>query len=465
MTDVIDVVPDEVRETHGGNGGAATPAAAAIAPVSPSAPAPVSLSEAVSRLRRMTDKGFIAPIGDPEELRAAFAYQQQVYAAILGPDDYLYTVSFPGNGKPLITRNRDEAVRAADEHGGTVHANPLKGGVTKLARALGITARRIATKGLPHEPSAQYAYVEYEASHKNTGLSEIGVGWCDYREGRASAHALIATADTRAYSRAVLRLAGFSDVSGDEVITFDPITATAAPDTHGPTPPPSLDDPMVLAAARAWAEALVAQGKRYAPTAQQIMQYARELRARARRGEYSAAQQLGAQGLHWHGAAQDALGTEPWEVGPSPVTPEMIAVPPAEPSVARGGITEQQEREQAALDRALGTSDATRPISNKPATEGWDLSGSGSKKDDATPGTETGYGIPEPDLRQEVITTAQAKKLSGLLFEMFDGNRELAREWVRTHCHVQGSVDMRPNQYEVAMGVLSKLVTAKKEAK
>lgn len=459
MSEVIDVIPDEVV-TNGDNGAGAAIVAAP--------PAAVSLSEATARLRRLQDVGFIAPIASPEELRAAFAYQQQVYAAILSPDDYLYTVTFPGSSKPFVTRNQAEAARMADEHQGSMHASPLKGGVTKLARALGITARRALTKGLPEEPSAQYAYVEYVAEHKGTSRTEIGVGWCDYREGRASAHVVIATADTRAYTRAVLRLAGFSEVSGDEVL--GETTTNLAPGVREVIPPPSLDDPGVIAAARAWAEAVVAQGKRYAPTAQQVTQHARELRASARRGDYGSAQQLGAQGLHWQGAAQDGLGMEPWEVGPSPVTPEMIqaTAPEAAASAPPSGVQAAREtREQAALDRALGKGTGTKTTNAAPPTGGWDLSGKGSKKDDAGPKTasESPHGIPGPDLAQEAITMGQAKKLSLLAFELFDNDKDQARTWLREHCHIQGSVDMRPNQYEIAMSVLNKLVTAKKEAK
>jgi hypothetical protein len=66
--------------------------------------------------------------------------------------------------------------------------------------------------------------------------------------------------------------------------------------------------------------------------------------------------------------------------------------------------------------------------------------------------------MPQP--AAESITTAQAKKASILLMEVF-GGKERARAWLKSNAHVERSSQLRTNQYEVLINVL----TEKKEAK
>lgn len=437
----------------------------------------VSTAEAMARLRQLEGLGFITPVATPEQLREAFALRQRLYAAILAPDDYLYTVSYPDNTggkartKQDIANGYENAMERAKALGGIVSAKPLKSGIVKLARALNITAKRKLVKGLPDEPHASYSYVEYEATHEGTGMSEIGVGWCDRGE-RNRTHDIIATADTRAYGRAVMRLSGFGDVSADEIIAGasegdtpeyvpEPVASKEA------DPVPDIDDPAVVAASRSWADTIMSRnGKRYAADAKQLSQNARELRARARRGDARAAQQLGAQGLRWQGTAQDGIGYEPFEVEPAPVSPEAIQ---AAASAAAGKQAEsdekvtQTQREQEALDRVTGAATPPPSSSSGPSEEkGWNLSNKGSDKDDGDD-TPKSLGIPEPDHGTDIITTKQARNVSKLLLELTGGNKDKARQWLADQCHVDRSPSIRLNQYEIILDTLKRQIEKEKE--
>lgn len=414
--------------------------------------APEEQSDAIQTLN---DMGFITPIATPEQLRKAFAQKQKLYAAILDPSDYLYVVELPKTGgkgmRQAVFRAREQAEKAAkssssDSYKPEIRATPKKSGIVKLARALGIIAQRKAVKGLPEDPNAQYSYVVYEAQHKGTGLTEEGVGWCDKSErgGQISTHDCIATADTRAYNRAVLRLSGFGDVSADEIIAgasmdeeIPPYVPEKKQMKKPDALPPNINDE-VVAASRAWAEKFAERGQA-AAGAQQATKVARELRAKTRRGDTKAAVQLGEMGLTWQGRAQDDISSEPFEVDDAPpVKPEDVK----------------------AVEQAASGSNGEK--------QGWDLSGQGAAADDAPmpeqeqqPEPETPPSAPSgaseiPDANQaaETITTAQAKRVSKLLLKMTDNDREKAQQWLKHHAGVERSSHLRDNQYDAVMNKL-----------
>lgn len=437
------------------------PASSAIV-TAPSAVPVETAAAAMARFERMQAVGFIAPIANPQELREAFRAKQALYTAILDEDDFIYTVTFRDpKARAIMTRDRAYALEMVEKAPGTrAEASPMKRGVNKLARALGITATRVRTLGLPDESTAGYSFVEYEAVHNGTGISEIGVGWCDRSE-RSKVHDIIATADTRAYNRAVLRLAGFGDVSADEIIAgaSDGVDLPDyVPEGSGmkrPDPVPPLDDPSVMAAARAWAEAIADRpaATRFAAGTQQITQSARELRARARRGDHASGRALGTAGLRFDGAATDGLGYEPFESEPSPVTIEDV-------EAARAA---QQQAETAAVHKAAGAPNAApapAPAADNKAAEGWDLSAKGSEADDAPATEDTAeHKLPQPDLGTDVITTAQAKRLSSPLLTLVSKDKARAQAWVRKHLGIESgrTVEVRANQYEPALALLTKL--------
>lgn len=176
---------------------------------------------------QLADMGFITPVADPNLLREAFAYRQKLIAAILDPDhDFLYTVAYEeGNGqnakkKEYTTTVYADARKYEQQYHGRLKALPKKSGVTKLAAALGIRARVLEQKGLPLDKDADYAWVLYEVEHIKSGKREIGQGICtaDERPGRwMPKHHILSIADTRAYARAVLRIAGFGEVGAEEL--------------------------------------------------------------------------------------------------------------------------------------------------------------------------------------------------------------------------------------------------------
>lgn len=405
---------------------------------------PLALAEgdAVLSTSALADLGLIMPIATPQMLRAAFAEKQRLYAAILDEHDYIYSISYieQQKQKQAIYSNRADAEKASATYGVPYRASPKKSGIVKLAAALGIQAVRKQTSGLPSDPAATFSYVLYEATHKRTGRTEEGIGWCDTKE-RHKLHDIIATADTRAYNRAVLRLAGFGDVSADEILagaSTDDALPVIVLDSQQKKPaalPPPTDD-VVKIAMRSWAQEADKRGD-LAPVAQQTGQAARELRAKARRGSESAARALGAQGFAWEGQASDGLGYEPFVVETPTILPSDFA-----------------KLREAAKDQA--------PIA--PTEPGWNLSGAGSATDDKKPGapTETtreraaaGVASPSAEMGADTITTAQAKVLSESLLSKL-GTKDAAREWLQKNAGVDRSVKVQSHQYESVMNKLKK---------
>jgi len=411
----------------------------------------VTLDAGSLSMAQLSDMGIIAPIATPQVLRQAFAYKQRLYAAILDPNDYLYTVSYKEGKKTrqYVSGVRADAQKVADTYKVPLFAKPKKSGIVKLADALGIEAECKTRQGLPSDPIATFSYAVYEAVHKRSGRKAEGVGWCDTSErgGYISRHDVIATADTRAFNRAVLRLSGFGDVSADEIIAGAsgeedlPPFVPDAQSRKAPEPLPPLKDPNVTAAARAWAEGILtrANGEKFLPQAQQETKAFRELRARARRGDERSGTQLGTMGLNWHGGAQDSAGIEGFTVEASPVTPEDIAIV-----------------------RAAGAGEPPPAPSQSGDQSGWDLSSQGSKQDDAPAAPapapeaeEAGARVPMPQVERETITTAQAKTVSKLLMAIF-ADKTRARDWLKSNAHVERSSQLRTNQYEVLVNVLTK---------
>lgn len=401
-----------------------------------------------SSLTDLADLGFITPIATPARLRAAFAEKQRLYAAILDESDYIYTVSYTENGKTRqnIYTRREDAEKAAKAYGVDIRASPKKSGIVKLASALGIQARRRMVRGLPDDPAATYSYVVYEATHQRTGRSEEGIGWCDKTErgGRISSHDVIATADTRAYNRAILRLAGFGDVSADEIVGT---TSEEAPQAYveqaAPKKPlalPASTSDETITAQRWWAEEAAKREAAFLPDAQQTSKVGRELRARARRGNETAARQMGSLGYKWQGTAQDSLSHETFEVEAPTITVADFA----------------------RIKAAVG--DPTRP--------GWDLSGTGNaheedRKPDEKPITraQAAAEVPAPGVAKtnyqgrdgsvETITNIQAKNLSELLLAKL-GTRDAAQAWLKKHADVERSSLVRQNQYDALKNLLTK---------
>lgn len=425
----------------------------AMVPAAMSGSTPYDEGRELAVIQDLSDLGFILPIATPTRLRAAFAEKQKLYAAVLDESDYIYTVSFTENGKTRqnVYTRREDAEKAAEVYKVDIRASPKKSGIVKLASALGIEARRKHVRGLPDDPTAAYSYVVYEASHKRTGRSEEGIGWCDRSErgGRISSHDVIATADTRAYNRAVLRLAGFGDVSADEIVgtvvdeqPHSPEVATLR--KPAALPPPTSDE--ILVAQRAWAEE-AAQRTEMRADAQQNEKAAREMRARARRGNETAARQMGSLGFNWEGAAQDSLAHEPFEV--------------EAPTVKISDI----KRLKAA------TGDAAKPSGE--GGPGWNLSGTGNEREEnrlphekpiereqaaaavPAPGIATGKQNSGRDGSVETITSIQAKGLSEALLAKF-GTKEKAQAWLRKHADVERSSLVRQNQLDALKAQLAK---------
>jgi hypothetical protein len=409
------------------------------------------------QMNDLSDYGFILPVASPEKTREALAMRQRIYAAILDPLDYLYCVSFKDHGKPrqYISNRREDAQKVADTHKAPLLAKPKKSGIVKLADALNIEGE-ILNEEWKENPAdgTWYFEVTYKAIHRRTGRSALGKGACDKSErgGRISTHDILTTADTRAFNRAVLRLSGFGDVSADEIIagaSFDddiPAYVPQADTLKTPDARPASDDEQVVAASRAWAEAITArEGERWLPSAQQDTKQARELRAQGRRGDVRAAQQMGVMGLQWNGTAQDSLGHRSFPVADAPIKPSDLAA-------------------------VLGTPETPADPKANGKGAGWDLSSQGSDKDDTAPidrSPPTPANAPDPTLREvaanipapnpntEVITTAQAKNVSKLLLEVFSGSKEEARAWLKAAAGTESSRKLRLNQYEPTIAALN----------
>lgn len=400
-------------------------------------------------LSDLADLGFITPIATPTRLRAAFAEKQRLYAAILDESDYIYTVSYQENGrtKQNIYTRRADAEKAANAYSVDIRASPKKSGIVKLASALGIESRRRMVRGLPDDPAATYSYVVYEAMHKRTGRSEEGIGWCDKSErgGRISAHDVIATADTRAYNRAILRLAGFGDVSADEIVAGASLEEQVAGPVSDPAPKkplalPAATSDEVITAQRWWAEESAKREAGLLPEAQQNSKVGRELRARARRGNETAARQLGNLGFAWQGIAQDSISHDTFYVEEPTVTVDAI--------------------------------EAVKKAAGDPVKPGWDLSGTGSaheedRKNDSKPVSreQAAANVPAAgvaksngsrDANAETITSIQAKNLSELLLSKL-GTKEAAQAWLRQHADVERSAFVRQNQYDALKDLLNKM--------
>lgn len=191
--------------------------------------------------------GLIVPPVSPEQVRGLFQMRQSYYTALLDPaHDFLYSVSYTEQGKPreYMTTNLKSAQLFADTYKATYKARPRKSGVEKLAESLGIQGEIVESRGLPAEKNEDYALVRYKATHLKTGRVAYGVGWCDTKERpNMTKHALIATADSRSFSRAVLRLIGYGEVGAEEILAgitddVDVVIDTAPPAaTFGQTAP------------------------------------------------------------------------------------------------------------------------------------------------------------------------------------------------------------------------------------
>lgn len=169
------------------------------------------------------EAGLIVPPVSPEQVRSLFKMRQAYYTALLDPaHDFLYSVSYMENGKPreyMTTKLASAESFLVTYKGSEYKARPRKSGVEKLAESLGIQGEIVESRGLPNEKNEDYALVRYKATHVKTGRVAYGVGWCDVRERPTmSRHALIATADSRSFSRAVLRLIGYGEVGAEEIL-------------------------------------------------------------------------------------------------------------------------------------------------------------------------------------------------------------------------------------------------------
>lgn len=171
--------------------------------------------------QQIEDAGFMMPVADPGTIRAAFAERQRVLTSILDPErDFLYSVRYAdreGKERTKLYNSLTEAKDSAAHLGAKGYsAHPKKSGVLKLAHALGIESKKSEVSGLPHDPKATFSFCTYIATHKRTGRSEEGQGYCDKTE-KDKAHAIISMADTRAYCHAVLRCAGYDNVGAEEI--------------------------------------------------------------------------------------------------------------------------------------------------------------------------------------------------------------------------------------------------------
>jgi hypothetical protein len=416
-------------------------------------PAPLAVIEpTAAEVQGLGDYGFIMPVATPALLRAAFAQRQALMTAILDERDFIYTVPFtdPASGKQrqFLAARKADADKALGQYETEILAHPKKSGIVKLASALNIQAKRVKSMGLPDDPTATFAWVLYEAVHNRTGRTEQGIGWCDKSEqnGRITTHALITTADTRAYNRAVLRLSGYGTVSAEEILggaggfgTIIDVTGTT--DIDPPRVSESLPDihsDVVMAAARTWADAVLARsGERFAPTAQQGNKAFREMRARARRGDLQSAKHLGSIGLHWEGTGQDSPEYETFQVEPSPVSLDDVLR-------VRTAATPAPAEAQAAPAPAQ----APVPAEPGPAAPSVAVvSPAAAMKPAAVQPT------PNAD---DCITTAQAKLLSGKMLEKL-GTKDAAVAWLTQNAGVSTSRHVKSAKFDALMSAVTKL--------
>jgi hypothetical protein len=410
----------------------------------------------------LLEDGLIMPIADPQVIRAAFARKQRAMAAILDDADYLYVVIVPERGKTeqryfSSRTDAEKVVVSLNLPADYLKATPKKSGIAKLALALGIEARRVEVRGLPIDDKAGFSSVTYEARHRKSGKTEQGVGWCDATEksGRISRHEIITTADTRAYNRAVMRLAGFGDVTGEELVPMGEGerdvhfvdsygTGNAEPrQLRQRKPIPLLTDDRVLMAARSWAESFAHQQATGIGIAKPLSnsQSVQACRARARRGDQQAGIDLGMNGQPWHGTAQDGPDIEPFEVEPSPVSVEDILR-------ARAG-TEQNAIESVAPSEQRPAPAPQAPPPERAAPPMAAPSMGAPAMGSAGMPTSIQSGLSGP------ISNAQRQKLSKLLLDKL-GSKEAARDWLmRTHS-VQSTGDIKAQDYEAVVAALNK---------
>lgn len=178
--------------------------------------------ELVSDLDAGSLSDLIIPPASPEQIRSLYATRQRYYTALLDPNhDFLYAVSYSESGKQreYMTTSLDSAQKFAERYGVSYKARPRRSGIEKLAEGLGIEAQIVEQRGLPFEKSETFAWVRCVATHRKTGRSAYGIGYCDSLERPyMTKHAVIATADSRAFARAVLRLIGYGEVGADEIM-------------------------------------------------------------------------------------------------------------------------------------------------------------------------------------------------------------------------------------------------------
>lgn len=445
-----------------------------------SAPTALALAERTEiSADEMAKIGLIVPAVDPAKIRAAFKLKQQLYTAILDPQtDFLYTISFKeanGQQREYRTTSYADIKKFSDTYKVPYKANPKKSGITKLAAALQIEAKRIKVVGLPDDPKATFSHVEYEAIHMPSGRTAIGIGWCDEDEKgghknsdrKVPRHHVIATADTRGFNRAVLRLAGFGDVSAEEIaaisdgedgepVIVDHGSMPAAPPQAKPARErPPLDDDRVLAACRAWAEQIAGrrEGDRFAalPTQEKNAGW-QEMRARARRGDVDAAARLGKLGIYWHGLARDGSGYEAWDVEQPPVTPEDILNARASQPAATQSTPAAAAQPAAAQPATQSTPAAA---TEAPKTEAAAPSATTTPSTESAPAENAPPTVPSALGQLDVITGAQAEKLSKALVAKFQGNRDEARAWLRKTAGVERTTMVRSDQFERLMSMLT----------
>lgn len=173
-------------------------------------------------LAEFAELGVPAPLADPETMRALYAYRRKMVTAMLNREhDFLYTIAYQeqGKNKEKMTTSYKEALKYSETYKVPYKAVPKKSGIEKLATAFGVEARIVEQKGLPVDPSADYSYVKYEIVAKKSGARTEGVGWARRNERGypMPEHHMMGLADTRAYGRGVLRLAGFGEAGAEEI--------------------------------------------------------------------------------------------------------------------------------------------------------------------------------------------------------------------------------------------------------
>lgn len=218
------------------------------------AEAPVELT-----LRQLEEMGFITPIADPRTVRAANQYRLKLLGAMLDPNhDFLYTVPYSAEGggqREFMTTSLQEAEKYVKAYGQPFRASVKKSGVSKLSQALGLEGRKIEHLGYPVTPGVtEWTQITYEVRHKKSGRVEQGVGLAaaDERPGRAMPkHHMIALADTRAHTRAVMRIAGFGEVGAEELMTGIEDRDRSAPVITAPHPMPEDPRPALPASTSA----------------------------------------------------------------------------------------------------------------------------------------------------------------------------------------------------------------------